>query len=254
MISAAEVWLAFLALFAAIMLVRDLRARGAPDPNLRSIAAYDTVRGSMAIAAEEGLPIHLSLGTAGIADPFAMETVAALSTLEFLSEQAAMTANLPLVSTASPTTLVLAQEVLSRPFRARAQMAEFDPLSVRFIGGAGDASGVAYAAGVIDLLDHRYVSANFMQGRFGDEYLLMGEVGARNNIVQVAGTANVDALPAMLVTAGDVLIGEDVFAAGAYLLRAPWHLAGLSAQDSARWLIAGAGLALVALKTLGFLP
>src|SRR5207249_2507774 len=177
MISAAEVWLAFLALFAAIMLVRDLRAHPASAPDVRSIPAYDTIRGSMAIAAEEGLPIHLSLGTAGIADPFAMETVAALSTLEFLSEQAAMTANLPLVSTASPTTLVLAQEVLSRPFRARAQMAEFDPLSVRFIGGAGDASGVAYAAGVIDLLDHRYVSANFMQGRFGGGCLLMGEGG-----------------------------------------------------------------------------
>src|SRR5205814_10084697 len=134
-ISAADVCLPFLAPFAAIMLLRALRARGAPDPNLRSIAAYDTVRGSMAIAAEEGLPIHLSLGTAGIADPFAMETVAALSTLEFLSEQAAVTANLPLVTTASPTTFVLAQDLLSRPFRARAQMAEFDPLSVRFIGG-----------------------------------------------------------------------------------------------------------------------
>src|SRR5213076_2303868 len=102
-----EVWLAFLALFAAVMLVRDLRghpstplhsAQDAQDPSLRTIPAYDTIRGSMAIAAEEGLPIHLSLGTAGIAEPFAMETVAALSTLEFLSEQAAMTANLPLVS------------------------------------------------------------------------------------------------------------------------------------------------------------
>ena len=84
MISAAEVWLAFLALFAAIMLVRDLRAHpaSAPEPDLRPIPAYDTIRGSMAIAAEEGLPIHLSLGTAGIADPFAMETVAALSTLD----------------------------------------------------------------------------------------------------------------------------------------------------------------------------
>ena len=178
----------------------------------------------------------------------------ALDLMTLQSEQVALTANLPLVSTASPTTFVLAQELLSRPFRERGQMAEFDPLSVRFVGGAGEAAGVAYAAGVIDLLDHRYVSANFMQGRFGDEYLLMGEVAARNNIVQVAGTANVDSLPAMLVTAGDVLIGEDVFAAGAYLLRAPWHIAGLIAQDSARWLIVAAGLALVALKTLGFLP
>jgi len=183
-----------------------------------------------------------------------METVAALSTLEFLSEQAALTSNLPLVSTANPTTLVLAQDMLSRPFKEQDQLAEFDPLSVRFIGGAGDAAGVAYAAGVIDLLDHRQVAANFMQGHLGDEYLSMGEVGARNNIAQVAGTANVEALPFMLATTNDLLIGEDVFAAGAYLLRSSWHVAGLLAQDIVRWMFVGAIVIVVALKTLGMLP
>ncbi len=254
MISEAAFWLAFLALFASIILIRDLRARDNGDITLRDIAGYDTIRNSMAQAAEEGLPVHLALGTAGIADNFAMETVAALSTLEFLSEQAALTSNLPLVSTASPTTLVLAQEMLSRPFKAQDQLVEFDPLSVRFIGGTGDASGATYAAGVIDLLDHRYVAANFMQGRFGDEYLLMGEVGARNHIAQVAGTANIAALPFMLATGNDVLIGEDVFAAGAYLLRSSWHVAGLLAQDIVRWMFVAAIVAVVALKTLGLLP
>ncbi len=253
MISAAAFWLAFLAFFATVTLIAARRGVDEEEVELRAIPAYETIRGSTSVAAEEGLPIHLSLGTAGLADANAMETVAALSTLDFLSEQAALTANPPLVTTASPTTLVLAQEVLSRPFQERDQLAEFDPLSVRFIGGSGDAAGVAYAAGVIDLLDHRYVSANFMQGRFGDEYLLMGEVGARNDVPQVVGTANVEALPFMLATAGPVLIGEDVFAAGAYLLRSPWHIAGLRAQDVLRWLIAGAVLAVVGLRTLGML-
>ena len=124
MISAAAFWLAFLALFAVLMLIRARRAPAADAPALRPIPAYNTIRGSTAVAVEEGLPIHLSLGTTGISDEFAMETVAALGTLEYLSEQAALTSQLPLVTTASPTTLVLAQEILSRPFRDSGQLAD----------------------------------------------------------------------------------------------------------------------------------
>ncbi len=245
--------LLFLAIFMAIWLIGDLLVRRGQVPQLRSLPAYETIRGAMATAAEAGRPVHLSLGTAGVADAFAMETVAGLLALDFLSEQAAVTTNLPLVSTADPTTLLLAQDILSRPFKQREQLADYDPLSVRFIGGTPGTSAVAYAAGVMDILDHRYVASNVMLGRFADEYLLIGEVGARNNIPQVAGSANPDALALMRASANQVLIGEELFAASAYLSRSPWDVAGLIAQDAARWIMVGAVGAVVLLKSIGML-
>lgn len=249
---AAPFFLAFLILYIALWLVSSLRGRYEDVPQFREIPAYEMIRGAMASAAEEGRPVHLSLGTAGIADAFAMETIASLTTLDYLNEQAAVTTNQPLVTTGNPTTLLLAQDIVSRTFAEREQLAEYDPLVVRFIGGI-EGNAEAYAAGVIDLLDHRYVAANFMLGRFGDEYLVMGEVGARNNIPQVAGTANPTALPFMLASANRVLIGEELFAAGAYLMRLPWHIAGLVAQDAARWIIVWAVIGVALLKTLGLL-
>ncbi len=245
--------LAFLALFVMIWLVSYLRVRSAQPPQLRSVPAYDMIRGSMAEAAEDGRPVHLALGHGGIGDAFAMETLAGLTTLEYLSDQAIALTNLPLVSTGSPTTMLLAQDIISRSFKARDQFAEYDPQIVRFMGGSEGNAGAAYAAGVIDLLDHRYVAANFMLGHFGDEYLLMGEVGARNNIPQVAGSADPHVLPFMAASANRVLMGEELFAAGAYLMRLPWHVAGLVAQDGVRWIIVGAVGAVVLLRTLGLL-
>ncbi|MEP7199573.1 MAG: DUF6754 domain-containing protein [Chloroflexota bacterium] len=240
----------FLVFFCAIWLLRFSMGRDRA-PTLRHIPAFDMMRGSLAAAAEDGRPIHVGLGTGGIADGHAMETIAGLAALEFFGEQAAITSNVPLVTTGNPTTLLLAQDTLSRPFAERDHLAQFDPLAVRFMGGLANQTGAAYAAGVLDLLNRRDVAANYMLGHFDDEYLLLGDAGARNAVPQVAGAASTNALPFMALTADRVLLGEELFATGAYLLRRPWHIAGLAAQDTARWIIVGAVGVLVALRTLG---
>ena len=246
-------WSAFLLIFFAIWMVGFLLVRRGVMPTLRDIPGYQTIRGAMAEAAEVGRPVHLSLGTAGIGDVFAMESLTGLTALEFLGEQAATTANLPLVTTGDPTTMLFAQDTMIRPFKQRDQVEDYSPLNVRFIGGTAGNSGVAYAAGVMDILNHQNIAANFMVGRFGDEYLLMGEVAARRQIPQVAGSANPNALTFMQATANQVLMGEEMFVAGAYLTQSAWHIASLLAQDTARWiLVVGIG-AVVLLKTLGLL-
>jgi uncharacterized protein DUF6754 len=251
MSDAAPFLLSFLLLFVAIWLVSALRGRFEPPAELREIAAYDTIRGAMSEATEEGRPVHVALGIGGISDAAAMDTLAGLMVLEYLSEQAAVTNNMPLVSTGDPTTMLLAQDMLSRVFKEREQLAEFDPLMVRFVGGSD--TGEAYAASVVDLLDHGYVAANFMLGRFSDEYLLMGEVTARNNIRQVAGSSDPAVLAFMIPSADQVLLGEELYAAGAYLLNLPLHIADLIAQDATRWILLGAVGGVVLLKTLGLL-
>ena len=242
--------LAFLVLFTGIGLISFALGRGMPLPALRALPAYERMRYAIAEAAETGRPVHLALGVGGISDASAMETVAGLTVLDYFSAQADRTATPPLVTTANPTTLVLAQELLSQPYQARDHLADFDPLTVRFIGGDTGQANAAYAAGVVDVLERRQPAANFMLGQFGDEYVLLSETAARNQIPQTAGSASLKALPFMALSTEPTLIGEELFAAGAYLLQWPWHIASLVTQDVIRWIIVATVAAVVALRTL----
>jgi hypothetical protein len=233
-------------------------------PPLRDMPAYQLIHDAITQSTETGNPVHLSLGMGGIHDTNTLETVASLAALELMSEQPAVTTNRPIVTTANPTTLLLAQDMLGSALREREQHHQHDLLTVQFIGGQAGASGVtdvggglggnanaAYAAGVMDVLEHQPLSANVMLGHFDDDYLLMGEANTRREITHVAGSANPNALPFMQATATHTLLGEEIFAAGAYLRGTTWERAGVLTQDIARWILIGWVVAAVWLKTIG---
>jgi hypothetical protein len=92
--------------------------------------------------------------------------------------------------------------------------------------------------------------ANVMVGHFGKEYLLLGEAGAQREIVQIAGSNSLAAQPFMLATSDRFLLGEEVFAVGAYLTRRPEHIASLYVQDAMRVLVVIAIVIGVLIKTL----
>ncbi len=227
--------------------------------SLRPIAAYDALKGLLSRAAEAGQPIHLSLGTAGIGDQATADTAAGLEVLEYLADRAAVSATPPIVTIAHPTALPVAQDVLRRAYRRQGYPEEYDPARVRFVapdptlytGGSNDA--FAYAAGTMQLLSKHKLIANVMIGRFGDEFLLMGETGAKHHLDQIGGTSAAGVLPFVYATMTHPLIGEEIFAGGAYLSDKPAHLSSLMAQDIMRWtLIGGMALAIV-LRTLGLI-
>jgi hypothetical protein len=88
------------------------------------------------------------------------------------------------------------------------------------------------------MLDLDEVDSNVMIGKFGDEYLLMGETAARRGVAHIGGTSDPNTLPFVYATADEILLGEEIYAAGAYLQKRPALLASLAAQDTMRWLVA----------------
>ena len=65
----------------------------------------------------------------------------------------------------------------------------------------------------------------------------MGEMGARQGIRQIVGTADPRTLPLVYASADQTLIGEEMFAGGAYTSREPIQIASLLAMDWVRWLV-----------------
>ncbi len=234
---------------------------------LRTIPGFTALKGLLAQAAEAGQPVHLSLGIAGVGDQNTADTTAGLLILDYIAERAAISASPPIVTLANPTALPVAQDLLRRAYRRHGYPEEFDPNRARFIApdpnlytgttqnpavyAPGQIDGFPYAAGIMRLLTQQPLVANVMVGYFGNEFLLLGETGAQHQLNQIGGTSNASALPFFYATVPNPLIGEEIYAAGAYLSNKPAHISSLIAQDVMRWMLIAGMIGGVVLKTIG---
>lgn len=225
--------------------------RSTSRPRLRPIAAYDSLKKLLSRAAETGQAVHVSVGTAGIGGSKTADTLAGLYTLEFLADRAANSDVPPLVTVSDPTTLPAAMDQIRRAYERQGYPDEFHLDQARLIAPPVNDSSVAYAAGVMDVLNHERVTANVMVGAFGDEYLLMAETGAQRGMFQVGGTSDPNVLPFVYLTMSQPLLGEEIYAAGAYLLERAGHYTSLIAQDIYRLAIVVLVILAVIARTLG---
>ncbi|MDH3675688.1 MAG: hypothetical protein OES12_09355 [Anaerolineae bacterium] len=234
-------------MFFGLILFFLARVRVGHRPDFRRIQAYDALRGLGSRAVEAGRPLHLSLGTGSMANESTADSMAGLSILNYLADQAAATGSHPMVSMADPTVMLFAQNAVKAAQDGDIPGTEEAYRNIRWIAP----QSAAYAAGVMSLLSIDDVESNIMVGKFGDEYLLMGETAARREIAHVGGTSDPNTLPLVYVSAQEALLGEEIYAGGAYLQKLPAHIGSLLAQDTMRWIVALTILGGVILATLG---
>lgn len=246
---AAEGGLVLLLAFLPPLVFYFFRVRAGHKYPLRPLKPYQRLKALMSRALETGQTIHVSMGVAGLGGQNTAETIAGLTALRHLTRHPAVDYVAPLATVSDPTLLPAAQDALRRGYEQQGIIDRFETERGRLIAP----SRGAYAAGVMDLLEGEDLHANVMIGSFSDEFLLMGEVAAQRGIEQVAGTADPQTLPFLFVTADYPLLGEEMFAAGAYLSELPAHIGSLKAQDWIRVILGLVILGGVVLKTLGII-
>lgn len=225
--------LSLLLAFLAFVLLFHRLARLGKAPTLRPIPAYGDLDHLLEGAMENGRAVHVSLGTQGIGRAATADTLAGLEVLEHLVEKLAGV-GIPLtISVADPTLLPVAQDILRQMYGRLGYPEGYNPHQVQFL--APDA--VAYSAAAMGLLARENVGINILIGSFGEEFLLLGESAAQRGIIQVGGTSSPQILPLVQVSMDRPLLGEEIYAAGAYLSSKPSHLASLWVQDWLRMAI-----------------
>ena len=90
-------------------------------------------------------------------------------------------------------------------------------------------------------------------GNFGVEVALLTDAVERENTFVLAGSDNLTAQAVIYASAQEPLIGEEIYAAGAYVESSPLHSASLTVQDILRWLIIAAILVGALLTLAGVL-
>ncbi len=226
----------------------NLGLRKGQEISLRKIPGMENLSHAIARALEEGQKVHVSVGTGKLGENTTVETMAGLTSLDIVSAISSESGVETMVTVSDPTLLPLAQDIIRKPRTTPGRANPNWPTmrNARFMGP----DAITYAAGTMDVLEHEPLTGNIMIGAFGPEFLLMGESSAKEDLIQVVGTTNPQGLPYMQLASEHTLVGEEIFATGAYISRWSTHLASLVLQDTGRLVIVGIIFVGVVLRTI----
>jgi hypothetical protein len=210
---------------------------------IRRIAGLEAVDEAVGRATEMGRPV---LFLTGIADIDQIPTIAALNVLGEVARKTAEYGTILRVPNNKPVVYAVAREVVTGAYAAAGRPDAYDPQSVFFLVE----NVQAYAAAICGIMIRDQPAANFLLGEYSGESLVLAETGATTGAIQIAGTNATAQLPFFVVACDYTLIGEELYAASAYLSREPLAVGALKGQDWGKvvlmaFLVIGTLLALV---------
>lgn len=217
------------------------------DATFRELPGLDALGNAIERAVEAGQRVHLSLGTGSVPGSDSAPALAGLALLKRIAAITSMS-DKPVVATSGDGAMaLLAQDSLRTAYEDVGAKDRFEPISGRMLGP----TPYSYVATLPTMLDTEDVAVHLMVGSFGAEAGLAADFGSRKQALVLAGTDDTQSQALLYATAEYPLVGEEVFAAGAYLDVGPLHKASLRTQDVIRYVIVGAILVGALLHTLG---
>jgi len=200
---------------------------------LRDIPALTGLQRVLGLSVEDGSRLHISLGFGSLLTPRGSSALAALAMLRHLAERTSASDRPPVTSTGDPVLSLLAQDTLQAGYTAAGAGELFVPTTGRLTG----LSPFGYAAGAIPIIRDENVSANVLVGHFGPEAALLADAAEQENVMTIGASDDIAAQSILFAGSQEPLIGEELYASGAYLGAGAWHSASLTIQDILRWLI-----------------
>jgi hypothetical protein len=255
------VGLVFVLLFFALIIVTALAGRNRPGFHLREIPAFARLRKAVGLAVEAGTRLHISLGNGPLTGLQGASTLMGLNVLGRIARAASISDRPPVATSGDGSITILTQDTLRGAYQALGAEGQYEHTSGRLTG----LTPFSYAAGTMPVIYDEQISANVLIGHFGSEVALINDAAEQSDSLTIAGTDSLPGQAVLYATAHEPLIGEEVFAGGAYLGSGTIHEASLRTQDLLRilvvlFIIASAALTLLGLDVVitdtlaGFLP
>ena len=217
-------------IFGVITMLMVARARSGAELYVRPIGGIEAVDEAIGRATEMGRPILYVLGLGTAAD---VATIASFTILGRVAKRVAEYQTELIVPTYDPIVMSVAQEVVKSAYLDAGRPDAYNEDIVFFV----TQSQFAYVAAVNGIMLRQRPATNVYMGMFHAESLLLAETGVEAGSIQIAGTDQIAQLPFFIVACDYTLIGEELYAASAYLGREPVLLGSLKAQDYAKAII-----------------
>jgi hypothetical protein len=231
-------------LFTLLVLGSIQAARSGKPLFIRRIAGLNAVDEAIGRATELGRKVIYVPGIQSVSD---IQTVASLAILGHVARASARYGTDLDVPNRDPLTFVSARETVRSAFLAEGRPDLFREEMVNYV----TYDQFAYTAAVSGNMVRERPAANFLIGHFFAESLILAETGQSTGAIQIAGTADPSQLPFFVAACDYTLIGEELYAAGAYLSREPVLLGSIRGQDIAKGILLLFGIVGIAAATLG---
>jgi hypothetical protein len=220
----------FVTVLVFFVLFNIRRAGAGKDLFIRRIAGLNSVDEAVGRAAELGKPVIM---VPGLSDPINAKAMQAINIFSHVTRIAARFGNPILFCCGSASVFTVSQEVIRDVYQQEGLIDRYDVDSVRFISDRQ----FAFAAGVAGLIVREQAAACFFMGEFYAESLIFAETANSMGSIQVASSTEVSQIPFFIAACDYVLIGDEFYAASAYLTRQPVLVGSLIGQDWCKMLI-----------------
>lgn len=197
---------------------------------IRRIGGLEALDEALGRATEMGKPV---LFIHGLRDMSQISTIAAVNILGRIAGKTALYDTSLRVVAPDPVVMSVSQETVQASYFEAGRPDSFNPDHV-FVAGTEQFS---YAAATEGIMVRDRPAAHIMMGYFYAESLLLAETGATTGAIQIAGTDAFTQLPFFVTTCDYTLLGEELYAASAYLSREPKLLGSLKGQDVGKAII-----------------
>jgi hypothetical protein len=231
-----------------MMVILTLVSKKKP-PVFREMRSFSRLRKAIGLGVEDGSRLHVSLGLGSIPTVQGASTLVGLSALKRISSLTSAGDQPPIASSGDGAITFLAQDTLQASYQRATAGGYYDPTASRLSG----LTPFSYVAGTIPIIHDEGVSTNILIGYFGPEASLLLDSAERKNSFTFAASNSLPAQAIFYASAQEPLIGEELFAAGAYLESGAMHSASLRVQDIMRWFFIAIILLSAVFKLLGSL-
>lgn len=234
-----------LVLFLAFFFINQRRARNADSIYIRPLAGLLALEEAIGRATEMGRPV---LFVPGIGDMSEVGTLAAITISGRVAHRTALLGCDLRVPCYDPVVAALVGGAVQQAYREANRLDSFHPSCVYYVS----ATQFAFVASVAGTMLRDRPAANIYMGSFYAESLFLAETGNQTGAIQIAGCDQVTQLPFFVCSCDYTLLGEELYAASAYLGKEPDQLATIAAQDWAKALAVAAVIIVIIVSMLGY--
>jgi hypothetical protein len=206
-------------------------ARSGVALKVRKIGGLEAIDEAVGRATEMG---RSCLFVPGIGDMNDLQTIAGMSILARVSKTAAEYNAKIEVPTSHSLVMTAGQETVQAAFLSAGRPDAYNSDTIYYVTD----EQFGYVAHIQGMMVREKPAACFYMGSFFAESLILAETGNGIGAIQIAGTAQPAQLPFFVAACDYTLIGEEFFAASAYLSGEPGQIGSLKGQDIGKLIVA----------------
>ncbi len=213
-----------ISLFSALFLAMLWMARTNPKLYIRRIGGLDAIDEAVGRTAELGKPI---IYTTGIGSIDTLPILAGLTVLRHVTKKSALYEVPVVMPNNDPLVLAAAREVVREAYVESGRPDLYSENDILFL----TTEQFGFASGISGMMQRMKPGAVFMMGYFYAESLILAENANVSGAISTAGTTAIDQLPFFIAACDYTIIGDELYAASAYISRDPREVASIKTSD-----------------------